>query len=147
MDGWPRLIDLHRPPATQAGAQAVPPPARTEWRFDGTPPTLEKAVATWGWSAFNGVAGLAVRKGRLVGRTTSNLPVLHLQRSPGFEEREAVHGIEVRMRVSAGTSLAVELDGSKQLDRDQALDNARSAASGRCLVPRAARPPASGRRG
>jgi arylsulfatase A-like enzyme len=120
-----RLIDLHRPPATQSGAQTAPQPGRTEWRFEGAPPALEKNAATWGWSAFNGVAGLAVRDGRLVGRATSNLPMLHLQRSPGFEEREGVHGIEVRMRVSAGNTLAVELDGSKDLDRAQALDNAR----------------------
>jgi len=119
-----RLADLHRPEVTAAAARAMPA-ARTEWRFDGAAPRLEKDAATWGWAAFHGVSGLAVRNGRLVGRATSALPILHLARSPGFEEREAVHGVEVRLRVSAGQSLSVELDGSKELDRDQALDAAR----------------------
>jgi arylsulfatase A-like enzyme len=119
-----RLTDLYRP-ATTRTAQIPTKVERTEWRFDGAPSRLEKDAATWGWTAFNGVAGLAVRNGRLVGRTTSELPILYLARSPGFEEHEAVHGVEVRLRVSGGARLAVELDGSKELDRDQALDSAR----------------------
>jgi hypothetical protein len=119
-----RLADLHRPTATRPAGPATKVP-RTEWRFEGAPPRLEKNAATWGWSAFNGVAGLAVRNGRLVGRATSDLPILHLARSPGFEEHEALHGVEVRLRVSAGASVSVGLDGSKELDRDQALDFAR----------------------
>jgi arylsulfatase A-like enzyme len=119
-----RLTDLYRP-----GKTAVPAAAtkveRTEWRFDGAPPRLEKNAATWGWTAFNGVAGLAVRGGRLVGRATSELPILYLTRSPGFEEHEAVHGMEVRLRVSAGRTMAVELDSAKEIDRDQMMDGMR----------------------
>jgi arylsulfatase A-like enzyme len=120
-----RLVDLYRPVATSAPQAPARADARTEWRFDGAPPRLEKDAATWGWTAFNGVSGLAVRNGRLVGRATSEMPMLHLVRGPGFEEREAIHAIEVRLKVSAGRSLAVELDRSKEIDRDQILDGAR----------------------
>jgi arylsulfatase A-like enzyme len=120
-----RLVDLYRPAATSAPKAPARAAARTEWRFDGAPPRLEKDAATWGWTAFNGVSGLAVRNGRLVGRATSEMPMLHLVRGPGFEEREAIHAIEVRLKVSAGRSLAVELDRSKEIDRDQILDGAR----------------------
>jgi arylsulfatase A-like enzyme len=119
-----RLTDLYRPP-TGPTAQAARKAPRTEWRFDGVMPRQGRNAATWGWTGFNGVADLAVRNGRLVGRATSDLPMLHLARGPGFEEREAVHAVEVRLRVSAGTRLAVELDRSKEVDRDQILDGAR----------------------
>jgi arylsulfatase A-like enzyme len=122
-----RLVDLYRP---AAGAQQAAAPARsaarTEWRFDGAAPRLEKNAATWGWAAFDGVSGLAVRNGRLVGRATTAMPMLHLVRSPGFEEREAIHSVEVRLKVSAGATMAVELDRAKEIDRDQILDGARN---------------------
>jgi len=119
-----RLADLHRPEKTTAPAATTKVP-RTEWRFDGDAPQLEKDAATWGWKAFNGVSGLAVRNGRLVGRATSEMPMLHLVRSPGYEEREAIHAIEVRLKVSAGRTMAVELDRAKEIDREQILDGAR----------------------
>ena len=121
-----RLVDLYRPTAGSPPAAPARAAARTEWRFDGAAPRLEKDAATWGWTAFNGVSGLAVRKGRLVGRATSAMPMLHLARGPGFEEREAIHAIEVRLRVSAGGTMAVELDRSKEIERDQILDGARN---------------------
>jgi hypothetical protein len=114
-----RLGDLYRP---AAAAQPVRTPAkaaaRSEWRFDGAPPRVEKHAATWGWSAFHGVSGLAVRNGRLVGRATDELPILHLARGPGFEEREAVHGVEVRLRVSAGRTLgAINLSSQARSEK------------------------------
>ena len=119
-----RLADLHQTAATRPAARASIV-ARTEWRFDGTPPHLEKDAATWGWTAFNGVSGLAVRNGRLVGRATSALPILRLIRPSGFEERDVLHAVEVRLRVTAGKELALMLDGSPELARDKALDYAR----------------------
>ena len=121
-----RLVDLYRPAAAAQQAAPARSAARTEWRFDGPAPRLEKNAATWGWTAFDGVSGLAVRNGHLVGRATTAMPMLHLARSPGFEEHEAIHAIEVRLKVSAGRTMAVKLDRSKEIDRDQILDGARN---------------------
>src|SRR5688500_7739616 len=75
-----RLVDLHRPESVEGRAAPAAPEARLERRFDGAPPepAPEKFAATRGWEAGPGVAGLAVRDGRLVGRTTSEFPLLHL---------------------------------------------------------------------
>ena len=48
-----------------------------------------KSPATRGWEAFNGVAGLAIRDGRLVGRTTDDMPLVHLERTAGIDERKS----------------------------------------------------------
>jgi len=88
---------------------AAPAVPRTEWRFDGPPPARPGAAAapaaTRGWEAGPGVGGLAVRDGLLVGRTTTGAPILHVERTTGLENADQVHAVEVRMRVSAGTSL------------------------------------------
>lgn len=117
-----RLADLYRPDVVQGRVAARSQVARTEWRFDGAAPRLEKPSPTWGWTALSGISGLAVRNGRLVGRTTSDLPVLHLQRTSGLEDADPIHAVEVRMRVSAGSALALELDGAPELNVEQMLD-------------------------
>ncbi len=105
--------------AVEAAAAAVP---RTEWRFDGPPPATTPPAAgappgagprpasvllgaTRGWAAGPGVSGLAVRDGRLVGKTTSDFPVLHLERTAGLDNADQLHAVEVRMRVSGGANV------------------------------------------
>ena len=107
-----RLVDLHRAAAAAPRAPAGDAAPAIEWRFDRP---------GHGWTAYDGVSGLAVREGRLVGRATTTAPILHLARPPGADAREPVHALEIRMRVSAGASLAVELEGG-DLERAQALD-------------------------
>src|SRR5688572_3953608 len=75
-----------------ASGAAIP---RTEWRFDGAPPlpkpaapavpAAPAAAATRGWQAGPGVGGLAIRDGLLVGRTTTEFPVIHLERTSGLD--------------------------------------------------------------
>jgi hypothetical protein len=45
-----RLVDLYRPAAAAKQAAPARSAARTEWRFDGPAPRLEKNAATWGWT-------------------------------------------------------------------------------------------------
>jgi arylsulfatase A-like enzyme len=76
-------------------------PARTELRFADSPPVK--------FEAGPGVAGLAVKDGRLVGRTTSAQPVLRMQLPAEPAPGDFVHALELLMRVSAGQNLAVNL--------------------------------------
>lgn len=103
-----------------AGAATAPatPPARTEWRFDTPPPKglVAEVAATRGFTANAGVTGLAVREGRLEGRTTRRVAILAVPRPPGPHDADQVHAIEVRARVSAGTQLAVATRGPGPLD-------------------------------
>src|SRR5262249_10609987 len=77
-----RLTDLYKPELVSARVAPSPPPPRTEWRFDRPAEKVEKAekadknAATFGWDAFSGISGLAVRGGRLVGKTTTDTPLL-----------------------------------------------------------------------
>jgi arylsulfatase A-like enzyme len=118
-----RLVDLYRPQAseTSAAAPALPPPV--EWRFAaaqinaGRPaaPSAAPASKAPAWAAGLGVQGVAVRDGRLVGRTTAAVPILDLVRPPR-DDRDVVHEVQVRMRASAGSNLAVALRNTEKVD-------------------------------
>ena len=99
-----------------AGTPAPPPP-RTEWRFDGAPPRAASPppgpapspapfVATRGWEAGPGVSGLAVRNGLLVGRTTTDFPVIRIERTTGLENPDQLQAVEIRMRASGGANVS-----------------------------------------
>jgi choline-sulfatase len=134
-----RLVDVFdaKQVAGSATAAAAPIP-RTEWRFDGPPPSPRPApsgapapspapfAATRGWEAGPGVSDLAIQEGRLVGKTTTNFPVLHLERTSGLENPDQVHAIEMRARVSAGSNISVQTRAGATLDLKQepALANA-----------------------
>jgi arylsulfatase A-like enzyme len=114
-----RLAELFEPSAVvgTAAAPAAQSP-RSEWKFDapaqgGLPQGLG---ATLGWEAADGITGLAVREGRLTGRTTSAFPVLRLLRTSGLENQDLFNSIEIRLRVSAGANLAVRLLGDESTD-------------------------------
>jgi arylsulfatase A-like enzyme len=101
--GTTRLVDIFDKTKVSGGqpAAALTVP-RTEWRFDG-PPT---ASPTRGWEAGPGVAGLQVRDGRLVGRSTTDFPVLHLEWTAGQQNPDQLDRVEVRLRVSAGATIS-----------------------------------------
>src|SRR5438552_18646466 len=95
----------------------APPPPRTEWRFDGAPPRAASPppgpapspapfVATRGWEAGPGVSGLAVRNGLLVGRTTTDFPVIRVERTTGLENPDQLQAVEIRMRASGGANVS-----------------------------------------
>ena len=75
-----RLADLYKPEMVE-GASSGPVPAlpRTEIRFDAPAPADNKN-ATRPWKAGPGVAGLAVRDGRLEGQTTDEIAIVDLVR-------------------------------------------------------------------
>ncbi len=107
-----RLVDLFQPDVV-AGSPTIDPPARTEWRFDGTLSDEGDFAGTGGVEAGLGVDGLAIRDGRLVGLTTSDFPLLRVERVGGLDAQDQVHAIEVRMRVSDGANLQVAFSAAE----------------------------------
>ena len=86
-----------------------------EAQLEGTPPVSDPVPPTeWkfekrqlqGWQVTQGIRGLAVRNGRLAGRTTSAFPVLHLERQDTGEPDE-LHAVEIRLRTTAGANLSI----------------------------------------
>ncbi|HUG52875.1 MAG TPA: sulfatase [Vicinamibacteria bacterium] len=113
-----RLVDVFDARRVEGSA---PTPAstllRTEWRFTG---------ATHGWEAGPGVAGLAVRDGLLVGRTTGDFPILHVERTTGLDNADQLHAVEVRLRASKGSNLSLASRPGATLNLGTELAQARS---------------------
>jgi hypothetical protein len=78
---------------------------RSEWRFDGD--HGEK------WKAGVGVDGLTVSGGQLVGGATADFPILHVERASSGSASDTLHAVEVRLRVSEGNNLQVQVGGLK----------------------------------
>ncbi len=111
-----RLVDVF-PSATLRGtpaAQATPEP--TEWRFeDGEDPV---------WKAGAGVVGLSVQDDRLKGSSTTSVPILHVERTSGLDDRDVLHEIVVRARVSEGANLGVAFSSGETVDFDREVERA-----------------------
>jgi arylsulfatase A-like enzyme len=124
-----RLVDLYKSSSVEGGSPkkvAVPPEA--QWRFDED--SLDSAVGkfpeTNGWEAGPGVIDFNVQNGVLTGKSTTYFPLIHLNRTSGLDNRDLLHAIEIRMRVSEGTELSLTYDDSeKMLDMKEVLENAK----------------------
>jgi arylsulfatase A-like enzyme len=123
-----RLVDLYKPEAVEASAGALVAPPRTEWRFDGPGPSPvpPRFAATRGWEAGPGVAELTVRDGKLLGRTTSDFPVLHLERPVDVEDKDLLHEVELRLSASAGANVSIGFRDDERVDLAKVLDAAKS---------------------
>ena len=88
---------------------------RTEWRFD---------EPDHGWKAGPGVASLAVRDGRLVGRATTDVPIVHVERTSRIDDPDTLHAVEVRLRASKGSNLSMELVAAESIDFETATRSA-----------------------
>jgi arylsulfatase A-like enzyme len=125
-----RLTDLYKAEAVVNRVPPSPPAPRTEWRFDQPAEPAapgEKVVhpATRGWRAFSGVSGLAIRDGRLVGRTIDDMPLVHFERVTGMNDPDPVQQVEVRLRLSAGSTVAMGFSSSERLDPNAVLAEAK----------------------
>lgn len=84
------------------------------WTFSG--------ADTAGWRAAEGIDGLRVEGGALVGRSTHAQPILHVAWQPTIDSEEPVHAIEVRMAASRPGTLRAELLGAETFALDPARD-------------------------
>ena len=83
--------------------------APTEWRFDDP-------QAAGQWKAGVGIEGLLSRDSRLTGRSTTQVPILHAERSSGLDEGDILHEVVVRARASRGSNLAITFRGSETVE-------------------------------
>lgn len=115
VDGFDESMVLDSPPLEE--------PERSEWSFeDGGTLAPEDGGQTYGWTAVQGVTGLTVEDGRLVGHTTGEQPIIRATRADEMDDDDLLYGIEIRMRVSAGTRIGVTPTGTPELT-DEALEN------------------------
>lgn len=121
-----RLIDLF-PEARVEGTVALDTTSEPiEWSWDGsaTVDVVEDAGETLGWNAINGIEGLAVTDGVLSGTTTNDTSILAVQLPEGLFPEDRLHAIEIRMAVSAGTQLGVELTSEEEPDWEEVIEAA-----------------------
>lgn len=132
-----RLVELFTPSAVtgQATEPAAKPP-RTEWRFDGpaSPSPNDESSETLGWRAGHGIAELTLNDGRLVGRSTDEFPLLHVERTSGLTP-DSLHAVEVRMRASAGSNLSIIFRESETVDFDDVIDKIKNSPFGPMTTP------------
>ena len=117
-----RLVDVFADANVEGSPAHTAAIPRTEWTF--TAPTESSA----GWKSVTGVSGLTVRDGKLTGRATTALPVVHVvhDRRPGdLAGHDVLHEVVVRVRASAGTNLAVDLFPAEELDLERRLQQRR----------------------
>ncbi|MCH8121022.1 MAG: hypothetical protein IIC00_15015, partial [Planctomycetes bacterium] len=122
------LVNEFKPEFVEGTPQeAITMPPRTEWRFDGSAPSPsgETDSATLGWQAGPDVNDLQVRDGRLVGRSTSDCPIIYAERTSGLDDPHQICAFEIRMRVSAGAELAITYRSSEKLDLEKITDAAK----------------------
>ena len=87
------------------------------WEFGETPERPpEESPATLGWKAGAGVSSLRIEDGRLQGRTTTNFPIVYVERKEGLDTPDLLHAVEIRMRASKGANLSAESQGSGRLE-------------------------------
>ncbi len=60
-----------------------------------------------GWTAGIGVSGLALKDGKLTGRTTTDIPILLVDRPKTVDPNDAFDSVEIRIRVSDGANVSV----------------------------------------
>lgn len=108
--GTLRLVSRFTNDAVDGAAPALAMPTRTEWRFDAT------SDRTQSWQAGPDVVGLAVRDGHLSGRASGSYPILDLLGPPGGDDPDQVHAIEVRLRVSAGSELSLQVQTAAEVN-------------------------------
>lgn len=109
-----RFVDIYKPEMLHGSAPPAPrAPKKIEWRFDGAPPVPapKDFASTRGWEAGLGISGLTIRDGRLAGRSSSDHPVLHIERTADLDNRDQFHAIEIRMKVSAGGTISASTRG------------------------------------
>ena len=100
---------------------------RLEWRFDGSSPITPKddQGATVGWSAFNDIEGLDVRGGELQGRA-GEMPILTVAVPESAFPKDRLWAIELKLRISAGSKLAIDTFRDEEIDREEFLSDLES---------------------
>ena len=122
-----RLVDRFQEGMVQNSPTKVTRSQPTDvWNFaEPGDDSASEGSATLGWKTGIGVAGLAVRDRRLRGRSTTEVPIIYLEREKGLDTSDLLHAIEVRARASKGTRLMAATEGEDDIDFKDILDRAK----------------------
>jgi len=124
--GVTRLVDRFKREMIKGspGKRSAPEPAAL-WSFGAPAAKSSPEKAALGWSAGDGVTGLSHRDGRLKGHTTTNFPILYVERQGKLDTPDLLYAIEVRLRVSKGTNVMATTQGQVPLDIKDVLERAK----------------------
>ncbi|MEM9290668.1 MAG: sulfatase [Acidobacteriota bacterium] len=116
-----RLVDQFDESWLQGSIATPSAPEPTQWSFEtpgeqGSPGGDGADPAAYGWQPGPGLARAAVREGRLVGRSSDDFPVFHIERTEGLQNQDLLHHIEVKLRASAGNNLSISFRVAPTID-------------------------------
>ena len=111
-----------------SGTPASSPPLSEAlaWQFDGDRALGVEPAATWGWGNGPDVADLQVRDGSLTGTVIGDFPILRVERTGDVDERDTLHAIEIRARVSAGENLWLDVNADDETSFEEIAENGRA---------------------
>jgi arylsulfatase A-like enzyme len=112
-----RLVDTFSTAEIENAAAAAPSIEPTEWRF-------EDAAAGAAWKAGPGISGLAQKDGRLTGRSSAKVAIVHAERGDGLDDSDLLHEVVVRARTSKGSNLYVSFAGTETIDLERIASRA-----------------------
>jgi arylsulfatase len=127
-----RLVDLYKPELVADAVAPEPAPPRLEWRFDGSSgkdaaaAPVEAEMAAARPAALHAVADLAVREGRLAGRTTDDFPILAFALPGPIVDADPIHAIEVRLRVDVGGNVSARLARGEKVNAGEVIETTRA---------------------
>ena len=122
-----RLVDRFQEDMVQnSPTQVARSKSADVWNFsDPGENSSSEGSAALGWKTGIGVTGLILRDGRLRGRSTTNVPIIYLERKQGLDTPDLLHAIEVRAKASKGTRLMVHTAGEDDIDFENILKRAK----------------------
>jgi arylsulfatase A-like enzyme len=106
-----RLIDVFTSAAVEGAPASAAARPEAAWGLQS-----DGGLALSEWKAGPGVTSLAVRDGKLVGRSTSELPIVYAALPEWANPQDTVDAVELRIRAGAGTSLGASLAGGAKPD-------------------------------
>ena len=117
-----RLVDRFEEDAVRnAPTKIAPSESAGSWNFSEP----ADSPAMLGWKSGVGVSGLRVDDGRLLGRSTTDFPIIWVDNKDGVDSPDLLHAVEVRLRVGKGSNLMATAQGADDLDFKQILERAK----------------------
>ena len=122
-----RLVDRFTRDVVSGNPASSPPLSEAlAWQFDGDRALGVEPAATWGWGNGPDVADLQVRDGSLTGTVIGDFPILRVERTGDVDERDTLHAIEIRARVSAGENLWLDVNADDETSFEEIAENGRA---------------------
>ncbi|MDA1313637.1 MAG: sulfatase [Acidobacteria bacterium] len=122
-----RLVDnFDKEMVKNVPSQVTRPEPAGLWEFGKPlvdPP--KEAAATQGWKVATAVSALSIVDGRLQGRTTTDFPIIYVERDKGLDTPDLLYAVEIRMRADKGANVSIQPQGSGELKVDEILDRAK----------------------